>query len=916
MSELVSGTRLGPYEIEAPLGAGGMGEVYRATDIRLGRAVAIKVLPADLTADEDRVRRFEQEARSASGLSHPHIVAIHDIGHENLPSGISSEAESSQGATTSVRFIAMELVDGTTLKAKIHQDNAPLKDLLRWLSQAADGLAKAHAAGIVHRDLKPDNIMITRDGYAKVLDFGLAKLTEPLQGGSNAPTALADKTAKGAVLGTVGYMAPEQVQGLEVDPRADIFALGCILYEAATRQRPFQGETVVDTMHQILRQPPTPIRQLNPEVPTALRRLIRRCLIKDPNRRLQSMKDLALELADIVEDYDDLTLGSGSQAWSSAGGLQPIVESWWRRRAWLMLAGALVLGAAAALVIRALLPGNAPAPREASAAPSNFERLTTQSGVESHPALSPDGAFVAYVAEGQAKDADIYLLRVGGSKAIDLTETSTVDDTAPAFSPDGQTIAFRSERDGGGLFVMGATGESVRRLTSGGYDPAWSPDGKQIVFAGEGVIDPYARQTVSALSVVAATGGEVKKLYAGDAVQPKWSPHGQRIAFWGLLTTDSGQRDIATVAADGGDLVRVTNDTSVDWNPVWSEDGRYLYFASDRSGSMNLWRVRIDEVTGKILGEPVPATAPSLWAGYIATSLYAKKLAFVSDESRSNIESLGFDAASLRLTGAPSPVTRGSNQIGETQISPSGDWLATRQTIGRQEDLWLVRADGSGESRQLTNDLYKDRGPSWSADGKEIYFYSDRSGRYEMWSIRPDGSGLRQLTATQGRPWWFPVGSPDGEHLVVSNELGTAIVRLDPTKPATEIQPLPPLPGGKVFSGVAWSPDGTLLVGEVAADLNSPADAIAIYNLTTKSYKVWPTNGLSGFRGENWLPDGRHVLYQDEKGLAVLDVESGQIEPVSGLPEDTRLVDVARDGNTLYLVHQSPEADIWMADLK
>jgi Tol biopolymer transport system component len=229
--------------------------------------------------------------------------------------------------------------------------------------------------------------------------------------------------------------------------------------------------------------------------------------------------------------------------------------------------------------------------------------------------------------------------------------------------------------------------------------------------------------------------------------------------------------------------------------------------------------------------------------------------------------------------------------------------------------MWLVRADGSCESRQLTNDLYKDRGPSWSADGKEIYFYSDRSGRYEMWSIRPDGSGLRQLTATQGRPWWFPVGSPDGDHLVVSNELGTAIARLDPTKPVSEFDQLPALPEGGVFSGVAWSSDGSQLVGEVAPNPSSPSDALAVYNMASRSYKVFSTKPL-GFRTEHWLPDGRRVLYQDEKGLAVLDVESGEIERAPALPNHTGLVDMAHDGKTLYLLHRSPEADIWMADLK
>jgi serine/threonine protein kinase len=310
------------------LGAGGMGEVYLARDESLDRSVALKILPPDLVKNDERVRRFVQEAKSASSLNHPHIVTIYEIG----------EAEE-------IHFIAMELVSGHTLKTLIHQEKTDLKTLVRYLAQAADGLAKAHAAGIVHRDLKPENIMVTSDGFAKVVDFGLAKLTETATSGTDltsAPTALAKATGAGMILGTVGYMSPEQVQGKTVDHRSDIFSLGCVLYEAATRQRPFQADSDVETLHKILKERPQPIEEITPEVPGELRRAIRRCLTKSVDQRWQGMKDLALELAELADEFDTLSASSGSGTRVSSGAMGEVLPS---RRTRALVALAFVVGA-------------------------------------------------------------------------------------------------------------------------------------------------------------------------------------------------------------------------------------------------------------------------------------------------------------------------------------------------------------------------------------------------------------------------------------------------------------------------------------------------------------------------------------------------------------------------------------------
>src|SRR6266545_1977544 len=293
---LAAGTRLGPYEVLSPLGAGGMGEVYRARDTRLGREVALKVLPRELSGDRDRLARFEQEARSASALNHPNIVTVHDIGQlEETP------------------FIAMELVEGKTLRELSASEPLPMRKLLSIAPQIADGLAKAHAAGIVHRDLKPENLMVSKDGFGKILDFGLAKLVAPESGGVSAmPTLAKPETHPGTVMGTVAYMSPEQASGQPLDFRTDQFSLGSILYELVTGRRPFHGKTGPETLAAIIREEPKPIGELAPATPTPLRWIIERCLAKDPEERFNSTRDLARDLSSLRDHISEI--GSGESA--------------------------------------------------------------------------------------------------------------------------------------------------------------------------------------------------------------------------------------------------------------------------------------------------------------------------------------------------------------------------------------------------------------------------------------------------------------------------------------------------------------------------------------------------------------------------------------------------------------------------
>ena len=353
---------LAHYRVVGPLGTGGMGEVYLAQDRTLERNVALKVLPAEFVKDDERLRRFVLEAKSASSLSHPNIVTIYEIGSDV----VRSKDGKSEPDSSPVQFISMELINGRTLTTLIHEEKTDLRTLLGYLAQAAEGLAKAHGAGIIHRDLKPGNVMVSSDGFAKVLDFGLAKLTEranPDVEMSSAPTMLEPRTGAGSIMGTTGYMSPEQVRGKPVDQRSDIFSFGCVLYEAVTRKRPFVADTAVETMHKILNEAPPPIEERHSRVPAELRRIVRRCLAKNPDQRVQSMKDLALELREIVDEWDNLTSTATSAGTLVSGRLAMPAEP---RSRWIV-PGALVIAAAAiVLAVWAVRRGESPGRRRRS----------------------------------------------------------------------------------------------------------------------------------------------------------------------------------------------------------------------------------------------------------------------------------------------------------------------------------------------------------------------------------------------------------------------------------------------------------------------------------------------------------------------------------------------------------------------
>jgi serine/threonine protein kinase len=881
---LSAGTKLGPYEVLSPIGAGGMGEVYRARDSKLQRDVAIKVVPERLAENPQALSRFEREARIVAALSHPNILAIHDLGQE--------------GATA---YAVMELLEGGTLREEIRGGALPPRKAVEYGAQAAQGLAAAHEKGVVHRDLKPENLFVTRDGRLKILDFGLAmEQRAAVAGGSDteSPT-LVRETDPGSVVGTVGYMSPEQVRGEAVDHRSDIFSLGCVLHEMLTGRRAFARDTAAETMTAILREDPAPLADSGSAIPPALERIVSHCLEKKPEQRFQSARDLAFDLASISGD-------------STREARIPTSD---RARLWPWLGAAV---AASLLLLGGFEAGRKASARSAgaSAPRAHFTQLTDLPGAEAWPSLSPDGKTLVFVGRSGARaDTDIHLQRVGGHNPINLTADCPQDDTGPAFSPDGERVAFHSDCEGGGVFVMGATGESRRRVADRGYDPAWSPDGRRLAVVTEPAVTPLSRQTNSELWIVEIASGETRRLLQSDVMQPAWSPSGRRIAYWGLRGGQggTGRRDIWTVAAGGGEPVAVTDDEAVDWNPVWSGDGRHLYFASGRGGTMNLWRQPIDEPSGRTLGPPEPLTAPSRSIGGLTLSRDGKRLAFVAREERSTLYRVALDPERVQLAGTPELVLGGSRVVNSLGLSPDGQWLAWASG-GLRENLFVIRMDGTGY-RQITDDEFRNRGPQWSADGSTIGFYSNRSGRYQVWSVRPDGGGLEQLTAVTAGSAWFPEWSPDGRRIAIS---GTPTTRLlDPLKPRDqrELLALPPIAEDLSFQVVSWSPDGSRLAG-VGQHQDGSAAGIFVYRLESGSYEQVAKGG----RSPQLLKDGRRLLYEDRGAIVFLDPATGRTATLLSLGTSVstflvRSFRLSRDNRWIAFFRSEAEADIWLMSL-
>ena len=748
MTALAAGTRLGHYEVLSPLGAGGMGEVYRARDPRLGREVAIKVLPAALSADADRLHRFEQEARSASALNHPNIVTIYEI-----------------GAADETSFIAMELVDGASLRAAMAGGPMPTRKMLDIATQIAEGLAKAHAAGIVHRDLKPENVMVSKDGFVKLLDFGLAKLfVAPAEQASGALTM--GQTQPGTVLGTVGYMSPEQASGKAVDFRSDQFALGSIFYEMATGKRAFQKETGAETLSAIIRDEPEPVERANPRAPAPFRWIVERCIAKDPDERYASTRDLARDLRSIRDHLSETsaTVETGAVPVRRRGGV-----------GWAAIAGAAIVFALAGL-----WAGR----RMGAPSQPTFQRLTFQRGTVWSARFGPDGQTVYYGAGWEGGSPRIFSLRPGAPEssalalpAANLLAISSAGEMAVQVEPKASVTGFALI---GTLARVPLSGGAPREVLTDVTYAEWVPARSDLAVVHR--VAGKERLEFPVGKVLYETGGWIQG--------PRFSPDGKRIA---IIDHPGNGDDGAIAVVDVASAKRT--ELSAGWATVqglaWGADGREVWFTAARegiereifgvtlSGKLRLVRTmqgtpalldlradgnalltEDDYRSSAIVFHPAQPGGRDLtwfdWSSDRALSADGKFLLF--DESGEGGGANG--GVYLRATDG-SPAVRLSDGLG-LALSPDGEWALTR-TLTPPEHFVLVPVR-AGQPRDFPADGFsRSAYGTFFPDGARFVFEGRAPGQGTRLYVQSVSGGAARPISAEGINATRHFVSPDGK---------------------------------------------------------------------------------------------------------------------------------------------------------
>ncbi len=846
---LTATTRLGAYEILSPLGAGGMGEVYRARDTRLGREVAIKVLPPEVSADRDRLARFEREARAASALNHPNIVTIYEI-----------------GSADSVSYISMELVQGTTLRDLIAEGPIPISRLLALSVQITDGLARAHEAGIVHRDLKPENLMVTREGLVKILDFGLAKLVAASAPELSQLATVAASTGPGVVLGTVGYMSPEQAAGRPAGFSSDQFSLGSILYEMATGKRAFARGSAAETMAAIIREEPEPLAGLAPEIPAALRWVIERCLAKDPHERYASTRDLARDLAQL-RDHASETSQRASPARVH------------RRASWLwpVATATLIVVAALALLI-GLRERNEPTLRTLRFSVPMPAGVSLQRPVA---VISPDGRRLAIEATREGRRR-IFLRALDSDKTVELE--GTLDAAATSWSPDSRFLAFYSD---GKLKKVAIAGGPPVDLCSAALSAAvgWSRDGT--------ILYPQRGDTAG-LFRVSDQGGQPIRV---TTVAPSEDNH-----FWPHFLPDGRRFLYLANRAPGSGLARELRQGSLDSKEsrvVARLDSRAEYIAPGYlayAREATLMVQRFDERSGRLRGEPVPIVdgiGYFMGNGSAAFSFSRNGiLVYATAPPPSRVTWLGRDGKTIGPLGAPSV-------IGTFRISPDGSRVAMsiseRRTLAG--DIWLFDR-GRGIPTRLHFDAAGETRPVWSPDGAVLAYSSDRNGPPDIVTMEMNGGrgNERPLFAGPGieQPEDF---SRDGRYLAFTStsQWPNWDIWLLPMRGG---EPIPWLRTPSSESSPRFSPDGRWIAYD-----SYESGAIEIYVARTDGAGDRRRLSPSGGEKPRWRADGRELYYIGPAGLIMAVPVSPGAQLTSGDPvplfhvEDIEDFDVTADGS-------------------
>lgn len=872
------GARLGPFEIIAPLGAGGMGEVWKARDTRLDRLVAVKVLPDHLSKDPESLARFEREAKAVAALNHPNILGIFDIGIQE-----------------GTHYAVMELLEGETLHDRLGHGPIPVRRAVEFAIQMANALAGAHSRGIIHRDLKPDNLWITKDGRLKILDFGLAKQTAAQASGSNSMTEAVQigqvhHTEKGTVLGTVGYMSPEQVRGEAVGARSDIFSFGAVFYEMLTGKRAFTRDSASETLAAILRDDPPEIGSSSTRaLSLGLRRILDHCLDKDINQRFHDAQDLAFALESALDD-------SGNPS----ARVLPAIRTPMAQR--LPMLGAFMAGG---LLVGGLLALLRPASSQASSPVA--VRFLTNSGRDTSPAASPDGRTLAFTShrDGQAR---IWLkqLRGGGEVAL----TAGADDFA-RFSPDGSSILFiRSEGKGSSLFRTSTLGTSIYKIVGDAVHADWSPDGNRIAYLRSRT---ESGTVTSSLMLIGSGGGPEKELARFPAeflAALRWSPDGKHIALTPGSTVSGGQSPkIFLVRVQDG--VKTTFPAAARFGiisfPAWMSPEEILYFqaesvAGNGVGTSSSRAYRHNIRTGK--------SVPMFWAPVTPTCLdlvAGGKVVFDGIAGRQNLRSYP-----LNGTSSPTWLTRGNINDRQPVFSPEGGWVVFSSNRSGNLDLWAV-STRTGILKSLTDDAAEDWDPGFSPDGTQLLWSSNRSGSFEIWMANADGSGARQVSQ-DGVDAENPTQTRDGRWVVYisGNPKHPGLWKIHPDGTGAAL-----LAGGTNFIIPEVSPDGRyVLYTSVGDSLIATLHVLRVEDGADVGFQsqVEPVRKTTTTLGRGrWTPDGRQILFtgQDERGyegVFVQDFVPGKDtrasrKPLAGFDPDwiTESLGLSPDGTRLVL---------------
>jgi Tol biopolymer transport system component/predicted Ser/Thr protein kinase len=792
---LSPGTKLGPYEIVAPLGAGGMGEVYRARDIRLDRSVAVKVLPAEFASHAEWRARFEREAKTISSLSHPHICALYDVGDN---------------------YIVMELLEGETLEQRLQKGSLTIEQVVRIGINVADALDKAHRHGIVHRDLKPANVMLTRSG-AKLLDFGLAKSTQPIVQPADGRTMTRELTAEGTIVGTFHYMPPEQVEGREADARSDIFAFGAMLYEMLTGRRAFAGDTGASMIAAILASDPPPISGQRPTTPPALDRLVRTCLAKDPDERWQTAHDVMLQLRGILE-------GGSTPSGAIAA---PVRRLRREHLAW---------SVAAVALLAAIGLGVARSRGAVSSGPLVHFGIETPQNTSLYPfdtkgiALSPDGTRIAFVAEDAQSRTSLYIRDLATTQSRALVGTD--DAMYPFWSPDGTQLGFFANQK---LQRMDLKGGPVVTLceAASGRGGSWNRDG-MIVFA---------PTIASGLYRISAGGGrpEAATPLEADGIRARWPwflPDGNRFLY--IATSD-----LVVGSLDGKLRKVILSGVS---NAVFAPPDRLVF-----SRGTVLMSQRFDPDALSLSGEAVPLPFGNV------SYLGAKALSIVSASFNGTLAYLpGVVDNAARLVWVDAR-GREDGALGDpggyldAALSPDGKHVAVVRTMPDGDDLWLVDT-ADGRLSRFTFHPGSHGFPFWSRDSKQIAYFRVLNGVGHVCIKSLDGVERCPLLAA--RQWQIPFGfSPDGMALLTWQQTAAGgdiyTMSLGPTPALT-----PFVATSFDERSPSFSPDGKWIAYQSYASMRGEV-YVRRYPPTTEQWQI----STSGGESPSWSPDGKEILY-------------------------------------------------------